>query len=235
MIVALCGNQNAGKTTLFNLLTGAAEHVGNYPGVTVEQRVGRLLPTYQQGANAVQIVDLPGVYSLTPYSREEAVTREYILREKPDIVIQVLDVTSLQRGLYLTLELMALGRPLVLALNMTEALAKSGGMLDVQRLQARLGVPCISINARTGRGARQLMAAAMQAAKAGKAANFVNSLLPVVRRMFPSVPDRKRTASSVFSANTASSGASDAPRSSRQCSTPAASQAAAMLLVIDAA
>ena len=169
MIVALCGNQNAGKTTLFNLLTGAAEHVGNYPGVTVEQRVGRLLPTYQQGANAVQIVDLPGVYSLTPYSREEAVTREYILREKPDIVIQVLDVTSLQRGLYLTLELMALGRPLVLALNMTEALAKSGGMLDVQRLQARLGVPCISINARTGRGARQLMAAAMQAAKAGKA------------------------------------------------------------------
>ena len=105
MIVALCGNQNAGKTTLFNLLTGAAEHVGNYPGVTVEQRVGRLLPTYQQGANAVQIVDLPGVYSLTPYSREEAVTREYILREKPDIVIQVLDVTSLQRGLYLTLEL----------------------------------------------------------------------------------------------------------------------------------
>ena len=169
MIVALCGNQNAGKTTLFNLLTGAAEHVGNYPGVTVEQRVGRLLPAYQQGANAVQIVDLPGVYSLTPYSREEAVTREYILREKPDIVIQVLDVTSLQRGLYLTLELMALGRPLVLALNMTEALAKSGGMLDVQRLQARLGVPCISINARTGRGARQLMAAAMQAAKAGKA------------------------------------------------------------------
>ena len=116
MIVALCGNQNAGKTTLFNLLTGAAEHVGNYPGVTVEQRVGRLLPTYQQGANAVQIVDLPCVYSLTPYSREEAVTREYILREKPDIVIQVLDVTSLQRGLYLTLELMALGRPLVLAL-----------------------------------------------------------------------------------------------------------------------
>ena len=169
MIVALCGNQNAGKTTLFNLLTGAAEHVGNYPGVTVEQRVGRLLPTYQQGANAVQIVDLPGVYSLTPYSREEAVTREYILREKPDIVIQVLDVTSLQRGLYLTLELMALGRPLVLALNMTEALTKSGGMLDVQRLQARLGMPCISINARTGRGARQLMAAAMQAAKAGKA------------------------------------------------------------------
>lgn len=84
-------------------------------------------------------------------------------------MIQVLDVTSLQRGLYLTLELMALGRPLVLALNMTEALAKSGGMLDVQRLQARLGVPCISINARTGRGARQLMAAAMQAAKAGKA------------------------------------------------------------------
>ena len=153
MIVALCGNQNAGKTTLFNLLTGAAEHVGNYPGVTVEQRVGRLLPTYQQGANAVQIVDLPGVYSLTPYSREEAVTREYILREKPDIVIQVLDVTSLQRGLYLTLELMALGRPLVLALNMTEALAKSGGMLDVQRLQARLGVPCISINARRARRA----------------------------------------------------------------------------------
>ena len=169
MIVALCGNQNAGKTTLFNLLTGAAEHVGNYPGVTVEQRVGRLLPTYQQEANAAQIVDLPGVYSLTPYSREEAVTREYILREKPDIVIQVLDVTSLQRGLYLTLELMALERPLVLALNMTEALAKSGGMLDVQHLQARLGVPCISINARTGRGARQLMAAAMQAAKAGKA------------------------------------------------------------------
>ena len=133
MIVALCGNQNAGKTTLFNLLTGAAEHVGNYPGVTVEQRVGRLLPTYQQGANAVQIVDLPGVYSLTPYSREEAVTREYILREKPDIVIQVLDVTSLQRGLYLTLELMALGRPLVLALNMTEALAKSCWMSSVYR------------------------------------------------------------------------------------------------------
>ena len=81
MIVALCGNQNAGKTTLFNLLTGAAEHVGNYPGVTVEQRVGRLLPTYQQGANAVQIVDLPGVYSLTPYSREEAVDGAGTLEE----------------------------------------------------------------------------------------------------------------------------------------------------------
>ena len=168
MIAALCGNQNAGKTTLFNLLTGAAEHVGNYPGVTVERRVGRLLPAYQQGAAAVRIVDLPGAYSLTPYTREEAVTRDYILREKPDAVIQVLDAACLQRGLYLTLELLALGRPLVLALNMTEALTKAGGALDIQRLQARLGVPCISINARTGRGARQLMAAAMQAAKAGK-------------------------------------------------------------------
>lgn len=177
MIVALCGNQNAGKTTLFNLLTGAAEHVGNYPGVTVEQRVGRLLPTYQQGANAVQIVDLPGVYSLTPYSREEAVTREYILREKPDIVIQVLDVTSLQRGLYLTLELMALGRPLVLALNMTEALAKSGGMLDVQRLQARLGVPCIS-HQRPHRARRAAVDGRGHAggAKAGQSARFARAV-----------------------------------------------------------
>lgn len=165
MNIALCGNQNAGKTTLFNLLTGATERTGNYPGVTVAQRAGTLLPVWSK--HPAHLIDLPGVYSLTPYSQEEAITRDYIINTQPDAILQIIDVTCLSRGLYLTLQLMALGRPLVLALNMTEALKKAGGALDHAALQAALGVPCLPINARSGHGVNHLIAALLQAARSG--------------------------------------------------------------------
>lgn len=167
MNIALCGNQNAGKTTLFNLLTGAAERTGNYPGITVAQRAGTLLPVWDKNAASIHLVDLPGVYSLTPYSQEEAIARNYIISTQPDAIIQIIDVTCPSRGLYLTLELMALGRPLVLALNMTEALERAGGALDYAALQAWLGVPCLPINARSGRGVKKLICATLQSARSG--------------------------------------------------------------------
>ena len=140
MILALAGNQNCGKTTLFNQLTGSNQHVGNFPGVTVEQKSGQV-----RGQKNCTVVDLPGIYSLRPYTAEEIVTRDYILRQKPDGIINIVDATNLERNLYLTLQLLTLRVPMVLALNMMDELTGNGGSIDVKKMAQTLGIPVVPI------------------------------------------------------------------------------------------
>ena len=153
MRVALAGNPNCGKTTLFNALTGSNQYVGNWPGVTVEKKEG----TARIGEKAVTVVDLPGIYSLSPYSMEEIVARDFIIGEAPDCVIDIVDATNLERNLYLTAQLLELERPTVVALNFMDEVVKRGDKIDVDRLSKELGVPVIPITARTGEGVEELM------------------------------------------------------------------------------
>ncbi len=156
-VLALAGNPNAGKTTLFNSLTGARQHVGNYPGVTVEHKEGEYRGV--DGFRAV-IVDLPGTYSLTAYSEEEVVARDFLAREKPAAVINIVDAANLERNLYLTCQLLELKLPLIVALNMMDVARDRGMEIDVERLSSFLGVPVVPIVARSGRGLDELMRAA---------------------------------------------------------------------------
>ena len=151
--VALVGNPNCGKTTLFNALTGSNQYVGNWPGVTVEKKEG----SAHIGGRTVTVVDLPGIYSLSPYSMEEIVARDFIIGEGPDCVIDIVDATNLERNLYLTVQLLELERPTVVALNFMDEVAKRGDKIDVDRLSKELGVPVIPITARTGEGIELLM------------------------------------------------------------------------------
>ena len=153
MRVALAGNPNCGKTTLFNALTGSNQYVGNWPGVTVEKKEGET----RIGDRTVTVVDLPGIYSLSPYSMEEIVARDFIIGEAPDCVIDIVDATNLERNLYLTVQLLELERPTVLALNFMDEVEKRGDKIDVHRLSKELGVPVIPITARTGEGIEELM------------------------------------------------------------------------------
>lgn len=147
--IALIGNPNCGKTTLFNTLTGATAYVGNWPGVTVEKKEGVV--------NGHKILDLPGIYSLSPYSPEEKLSRRYILDEQPDLIIDVIDATNLERSLYLTTQLAELGRPLLLALNMEDLLQKEGISIDVKRLSQMTGCPVVQISASKGTGIQSLL------------------------------------------------------------------------------
>lgn len=140
---ALAGNPNCGKTTLFNSLTGSTAHVGNWPGVTVEKKSG----TYKKLEEAIAIIDLPGIYSLSPYTNEEVISRNYILDEKPDCVINIVDATNLERNLYLTTQLLEIDVPLIIALNMMDVLEKQGDTLDEKELEKKLGVPVVKISA----------------------------------------------------------------------------------------
>ena len=153
MRIALAGNPNCGKTTLFNALTGSNQYVGNWPGVTVEKKEG----TAHIGEKTVTVVDLPGIYSLSPYSMEEIVARDFIIGESPDCVIDIVDATNLERNLYLTVQLLELERPTVVALNFMDEVEKRGDKIDVPRLAKELGVPIIPITARTGEGVEELM------------------------------------------------------------------------------
>ena len=150
---ALAGNPNCGKTTLFNLLTGSTAYVGNWPGVTVDKKVG----TYKKGAEPVQIVDLPGIYSLSPYTPEEVISRNFILEEKPACVINIVDATNLERNLYLTTQLMEIDVPLIIALNMMDAVEKSGDVIDAKLLEEKIGLPVVTISALKGTGIKELM------------------------------------------------------------------------------
>ena len=134
MIFALAGNQNCGKTTLFNQLTGSNQHVGNFPGVTVDQKVGQL-----RGEKGVEVADLPGIYSIRPYTAEEIVTRDFILNQKPDGIINIVDATNLERNLYLTLQLLAMRVPMVVALNMMDEVRGNGGAVNCARLSEQIG------------------------------------------------------------------------------------------------
>ena len=160
MILALAGNQNCGKTTLFNQLTGSNQHVGNFPGVTVEQKSGQV-----RGQKNCTVVDLPGIYSLRPYTAEEIVTRDFILRQKPDGIINIVDATNLERNLYLTLQLLTLRVPMVLALNMMDELTGNGGSIDVQKMAKTLGIPVVPICAATADGVSELVDEAVRVAE----------------------------------------------------------------------
>ena len=157
---ALVGNQNSGKTTLFNKLTGAHQHVGNFPGVTVDRTDGMI-----QGRENATVTDLPGIYSLSPYSNEEIVTRDFILNEKPDGIINIVDATNIERNLYLTLQLLELNIPTVIALNMMDEVAQSGGSIDINGLEAELGVPVVPISASKGQGIEELIEHAINIAR----------------------------------------------------------------------
>ena len=156
---ALAGNPNSGKTTLFNALTGSTAHVGNWPGVTVDKRVG----TYKKGSHPVEIVDLPGIYSLSPYTPEEVIARNFLLEEEPACIINIVDVTNLERNLYLTTQLMELDVPMVVALNMTDVLEKEGDKIDVKTLEKRIGFPVVEISALKGNNVDTLMKRALEA------------------------------------------------------------------------
>ena len=151
MIFALAGNQNCGKTTLFNALTGSNQHVGNFPGVTVDQKAGVIKGTSHQ------VVDLPGIYSIRPYTQEEIVTRDFILKSKPDGILNIVDATNMERNLYLTLQLMSLQVPMVIALNMMDELRGNGGSVDVQKMSEELGVPVVPISAAKNEGISELV------------------------------------------------------------------------------
>ena len=152
MIFALVGNQNCGKTTLFNALTGSNQHVGNFPGVTVDQKMGEI-----KDGKSGSVVDLPGIYSLRPYTQEEIVTRDFILNEKPDGIINIIDATNIERNLYLTLQLLELRVPMVLALNMMDEVHANGGTIDVRELSRCLGIPVVPISAAKGEGVSELL------------------------------------------------------------------------------
>ena len=158
---ALAGNPNCGKTTLFNSLTGSTAHVGNWPGVTVDKREG----VYKKCAEPISIVDLPGIYSLSPYTPEEVIARNYCLDEKPDCIINIVDATNLERNLYLTTQILEIDVPVVVALNMMDAVEKAGDKIDEKLLEQRLGVPVIKISALKETGLKELMSKAYNESK----------------------------------------------------------------------
>lgn len=161
IMIALAGNPNAGKTTLFNKLTGARQHVGNYPGVTVEKKMG----VYFNNGEKIDIVDLPGTYSLTAYSSEEVISRDFILNEKPAVVVNIVDASNLERNLYLSLQLIELGVPVCIALNMMDVAKNRGISINVEKLSQLIGVPVVPTVARSGKGTKVLMEAVIQMAK----------------------------------------------------------------------
>ena len=160
MRFALAGNQNCGKTTLFNQLTGSNQHVGNFPGVTVDSKSGSIRNT-----KGDEVVDLPGIYSMSPYSSEEIVTRQFIIGEKPTGIINIVDATNIERNLYLTMQLMELDIPMVLALNMMDEMRGNGGTVRINKMEAMLGIPVIPISAAKNEGVDELVDHAVHVAK----------------------------------------------------------------------
>ena len=173
-LFALAGNQNCGKTTLFNQLTGSNQHVGNFPGVTVEKKEGTIQldgprrrwgrNEEEKGQDGATLVDLPGIYSLSPYTAEEVVTRDFLVKQHPDAIINIIDATNIERNLYLTLQLIELGIPMVLALNMMDEVRASGSSIDVAALSKELGIPAVPISASKGEGVADLAREAMRVA-----------------------------------------------------------------------
>lgn len=160
MIFALVGNQNCGKTTLFNQLTGSNQHVGNFPGVTVDQKTGEM-----RSVKGCSVVDLPGIYSLRPYTNEEIVTRDFILNEKPDGIINIVDATNIERNLYLTLQLLEMHIPMVLALNMMDEVRNNDGSINIEEMSEAFGIPVIPISASKDEGIEELIKQAVKVAK----------------------------------------------------------------------
>ena len=197
--IALAGNPNCGKTTLFNLITGQNGYVGNWPGVTVEKKEAHLLAD-----KSVVITDLPGIYSLSPYSPEEQVSRDYLMSGEPDAVIQVVDATNLERNLYLALQVIETGVPVVVALNMADLVEKRGDSIDVAKLEKMLGCPVVLMSALRNKGVDKVIAAAREAAQQASATRMhatasvrfdasIEDVLAQIERELPgTVPAEKR-------------------------------------------
>ena len=183
--IALAGNPNSGKTTLFNALTGSNQFVGNWPGVTVEKKEGRL-----KGNKDVIIMDLPGIYSLSPYTLEEVVARNYLITEKPDAILNIVDGTNIERNLYLSTQLLELGIPVVMAVNMMDIVGKSGDMIDVGKLSDKLGCEVVEISALKGTGIEQAAEKAVTAAKKKQAAAAVHKFAAEVESVITAVENK---------------------------------------------
>ncbi|RKW32290.1 MAG: ferrous iron transport protein B [Lachnoanaerobaculum sp.] len=182
--IALAGNPNTGKTTLFNSLTGSNQYVGNWPGVTVEKKEGKL-----KGHKDITIADLPGIYSLSPYTLEEVVARNYLLNEKPNAIINIIDGTNLERNLYLTTQILELGIPVVIAVNMADVIAKSGDILDFDNLSKTLGCPVVEISALKSTGIDNLVAKAVAAAQSGATLKSLHDFDPKIEDALKKICD----------------------------------------------
>ena len=165
--IALAGNPNSGKTTLFNALTGANQFVGNWPGVTVEKKEGKLKKSLVGGNSDVVITDLPGIYSLSPYTLEEVVARNYLINERPDAILNIVDGSNIERNLYLTTQLLELGIPVVMAVNMMDIVKKNGDVINIKELSKVLGCEVVEISALKGTGIEDAAKKALAAAKKG--------------------------------------------------------------------
>ena len=185
LTIALAGNPNSGKTTLFNALTGANQFVGNWPGVTVEKKEGKL-----KGNKDVVIADLPGIYSLSPYTLEEVVARNYLINEKPDAILNIIDGTNLERNLYLSTQLMELGIPVVMAVNMMDLIRKNGDQIMTEKLAKKLGCAVVEISALKGDGVMQAAEKAVQLARARKNNPPVHNFDPRVEEVLDSIEDK---------------------------------------------
>lgn len=191
---ALAGNPNSGKTTLFNALTGSNQRVGNWPGVTVEQKTGKMC--YQN--KTVELIDLPGIYSLAPYSSEEKVSRNYILNEKPDVIINIIDATNLERNLYLTTQIIDLEVPTVIALNMIDEINNNGDSIDIKLLSQKLDMPVFPISAKHRTGIDALVKGVIELAEANKPSKIkffkpdIESTIEQIIKLFPDDTDKKR-------------------------------------------
>lgn len=183
--IALAGNPNSGKTTLFNALTGSNQFVGNWPGVTVEKKEGTL-----KGHSDVTIMDLPGIYSLSPYTLEEVVARNYLITDRPDVILNIVDGTNIERNLYLSTQLIELGIPVVMAVNMMDVVAKRGDQIHLEQLSQKLGCQVVSISALKGDGVQEAAQKAIQVAKQKKTVSFVHEFTNEVEDAIASVEDR---------------------------------------------
>ena len=193
--IALAGNPNCGKTTMFNALTGANQYVGNWPGVTVEKKSGKL--RQNRTGEEVEVVDLPGIYSLSPYTLEEVVSRDFILKDDPDVIIDLVDATNIERNLYLTTQLIETGIPVVVALNMTDLLEQNGIRIDVRKLEKELGCPVVETSALKKKGLQEVVDQAVATAKAHKrkalspifSSDVEEMLSQIGRELPPGVPE----------------------------------------------
>ena len=194
MVFALIGNPNSGKTTLFNTLTGSNQHVGNFPGVTVEQRIGTLkkLSHYASHLAKYSIVDLPGIYSLRPFSQEEIITRDFLLNAKPDGIINIIDATNLERSLYLTLQLLELDIPIIIALNMMDEIKNNSGEINISRLSKELGVPIIPISAIKNEGIPDIINAITHIAKNNYSFTYIPSVHKCIQNISGIIEQKAR-------------------------------------------
>ena len=172
---ALVGNPNCGKTTLFNSLTGSTAHVGNWPGVTVDKKQG----IYKKLEEEIEIIDLPGIYSLSPYTPEEVISRNYILNEEPDCLINIVDATNLERNLYLTTQLLEIDIPVIVALNMIDEIEKNGDKINIKELEKKIGVPVIKISALKQSNLDVLMSEALKTSKIKRVGRSIISVTHV--------------------------------------------------------